>query len=51
MIIAEWDRVHPFPHGSLNLTNILNNNPSIYNFIEMVRMYRHVNPLYLVIHC
>lgn len=36
MIIAEWDQVHPFPHGSSNLTDILSSNPSISGFIEMV---------------
>ena len=36
MIIAEWDQVHPFPHSSSNLTNIVSNNPSINEFIEMV---------------
>ena len=36
MIIADWDQVHPFPHGSSNLTNIVSNNPSINEFIEKV---------------
>lgn len=36
MVVAEWDQVHPFPHGSLNLTNILDDNPSISDFVEMV---------------
>ena len=39
IIIAEWNEVHPFPHGSSNLTNILSNNPSISDVIEMVCMH------------
>ena len=36
IIIAEWNGVHPFPHGSSNLINVLSNNLSVSDFVEMV---------------
>jgi len=42
MIIADWNQVHPFPHGSSNLANILRDNPSIGEFIELVSFCRYL---------
>ena len=36
MIVAQWNQVHPFPHGSSDQITIANNNSSINDFVEMV---------------
>ena len=36
MILAEWNQVHPFPHGSSNLSSVFGYNPSISDFIDKV---------------
>ena len=38
MILAEWNQVHPFPHGSSNLSSVFGYNPSISDFIDKVCM-------------
>lgn len=45
IIVAEWDWVHPFPHGNSNLTNILSRNPSVSDFVELVCIYSYVYSL------
>jgi len=37
MILADWNKVHPFPHGSSNLSSVLDYNPSIADFINKVK--------------
>ena len=39
MILAEWQDVHPYPHGSCYLCFLIRRYPSIRNFVNQVHMY------------
>ena len=45
MILAEWDDVHPYPHGSRYLYYFRRYYPSINEFISQVHM--HIKPIEL----
>ena len=39
MILAEWRNVHPYPHGSCDFYDILENYPTTRSFINQVLSY------------
>ena len=42
MILAEWQNVHPYPHGSCDFYDIIKSYPTIRFFINQVIMYYSV---------
>ena len=41
MILAEWRNVHPYPHGSCDFYDILENYPTTRSFINQVFSYNY----------
>ena len=39
MILAEWQNVHPYPHGSYDFYDIIKSYPTIRSFINQVHIY------------
>ena len=39
MILAEWQNVHPYPHGSCDFYDIIKSYPTIRSFINQVSIY------------